>query len=536
MLHWISEQMPKFNPIIAEGVAVREMNKILPALDRVLTSVSKRFPSGFKYEGLSKCNPFQEYTETIRPKYGKPVYDLARSDVYMIEVRFSWQEEMLKPFYLYVPYCGQAGTMHLRGPMYTVSPVMSDSCISVSDNSIFIPFLCDRITFSRMTHFVYRSDRSKVATEVPWSPIHSYAARDSRKAGAKSTLGHYLFCRYGVTETFKRFAKANVVIGNDLINSDNFPDDEWFIFSSLGVPPMKTNSSSGTSWSDEYFANPTRIAMRRSEYNMTAESLIGSFFYVADYFPDRVTAQYADSVELWKVLMGHVIFKKEENEGKLMNDTDTHLDSLDHYVDEIVQESLIAAGIFVNDIYELFGYVIEHIVDYVIHTDTSNMYQKRLRVLDYILLDYTKAFFHMSYKLTGNTKKALTVESIMKTLGKYLRRNIVMDLTRDHGEVNVVSCPSDSTIFKFTSKVVPQSDATGRSRRRNSRPNLSDRSKFAHVSIAELCSFVFLSKADPSGRTSLNAHAPLNEDLTFGRHADLKPMLDRVQEQIRRKD
>lgn len=535
MFEEINDIMPKFNPIIAKGVAVSEMDKVVHELDRVLTSVSRRFPPGFVYEGSKPCDPFKEFEEATRPKYGKPTYEMARSDIFMVEYRFSWQGEMLRPFYMYLPYCGQAATLHLRGPMYTISPVMSDTCISVSENSIFIPFLCDRITFSRMSYTVARSDGAKVIAEIPWSPIHSYAARNSRKAGAKSTLGHYLFCKYGVTETFRKFANTLVVVGGDEINNGTYPEDDWLLFSSLGVAPLKTNSSSGTRWSNVYAPNRTKIAIPRKDYSPMVESLIGSFFYVADHFPDRIVPEYVDSVELWKVMLGHVIFRKEDNEGKLLNDVDAHLDSLDHYVDEIIKESMVASQIYSQDIYELFGYIIENIVDYVVYTDISNMYDKRLRVLDYVLLDYTKSFFHMSYKLTGNTKKDLDLRSILKILGKYLNRNLVFGLTKGHGEVNVVSCPGDSTLFKFTSKVVPQSDATGRARR-SQKPNLGDRSKFAHVSIAELCSFIYLSKADPSGRTSLNAYAPLKPDLTFGRHEHLRGMLDKTQELIRRKD
>lgn len=536
LLDMIAEEMPKFNPIVAEGVAVSEMEKAASTLDQILRSVSNRFPEGFVYEGHSTCTPHQEYIEATKPKYGKPTFELAHSDIYMEEFRFSWKGEMIRPSYIYLPFVGQAGTLHLRGPKYTISPVMIDACISVSENSIFIPFLCDRITFTRGSHVIQRGDGMKVVAEVPWSAIHSYSAKNSRKAGAKSTLGHYLFSRYGVSETFRRIAKCEVVVGEDNINEDNYPQEEWLTFRSLGIAPLKNNNCSGTQWTRHYVPNGLRVAIRKKDYNALTESLIGSLIYVADYFPDRVLSKYVDSTDFWKVLLGHVIFRKEENEGKVLNDVEAHLSSLDHYVDEIVKESLMQSNVFVEDIYELFGYIIENIVEYVLYTDISNMYDKRLTVLSYVLLDYTKAFFNMSYKLTGNTKKELTLQAVTKILGKYLNRGLVFGLTKGHGEVNVISSPGDSTIFKHTSKVIPQSDATGRSRKRSQKSSLGDRSKFAHVSVAELCSFVYLSKADPSGRTSLNAYAPLNPDLTFGRHHDLVPMLDKVQELIQRKD
>lgn len=539
MLDMITDVMPKMNETIVKGVAVGEMELVAEKLDQVLRSVSTRFPKGFVYEGSERCDPHQEYEEATRPKYSKTTYELADSDIYMVRYRFSWRGSdgvsvPIRPSYLYLPFCGQAATLRLRGPEYTISPVMADPCISVSENSIFIPFLCDRITFSRMAHPIQRSDGVQITAEVPWSPIHSYSVKHSRKAGAKSTLGHYLFCRYNVTQAFAKFADCEVKIGYDEINETNYPADDWLLFSSVGTAPHRNNTCSGTSWRKHYVPSQIRMAIPRKKYSDKVESLIGSFFYVVDHFPDRITPSNADKSDIWRVLMGHVIFRKEEIEGKLLNDVDAHLNSLEYYVDDIINESLMQSDIYIEDIYELFWHIIENIVEYVLYTDISSMYGKKLSVLSYVLLDYTKAFFNMSYKLTGNTKKELTSQAISKILGKYLNRGLVFGLTKGHGEVNVVSSPGDSTLFKHTAKVIPQSDATGRSRRRSQKPNLSDRSKFAHVSTAEYTSFVNLSKADPSGRTSLNAWAPLRPDLTFGRHEDLVPMLDLVQSHIQR--
>lgn len=496
-------------------------------IDRVFDCASKSFPEGLEYCGSTRVSPYEEYREVIRPTYGRHMFELARSDVYLMAYHFKWQGKPLPPRYLYLPFVGQAGTIHLRGPQHTVSPVIADVALSIAKNGIFIPFMRDKVTFSRLPYH-FKANEAIENAYVAWSPIHRYAADKAGKVGVTSTLAHYLFCKFGVEETFRMFVGTEVVIGNREITTKNYPESDWVICTTIGIMPK------GYKYTHKnYTPSTVALAIRKEHYTELAKSLIAGFFYVADFFPDRMRAEYCHSTRFWRILMGHVIFRTNASEGKLALDIDIHMRSLDEYVDDMVRDSLAQAKVNCNDIYELFIYIIENISEAMMHADLSDMYGKKLMVLRYVLLDITKAIFNLTYKLNANVKKALTDRDIIKAMGKYLNRNLIFNLSKGHGEVNIISSPGDNTMFKHTSNVVLQADATT-ARKSRSRINLNDPSKWLHVSIFELGSILNLPKSEPTGRSRMNPHMLTGSDGTIMRNPEMQPLLDAIQAKIQR--
>lgn len=532
----VTKQTPRFNSQISEGVSVSQMKLVDQYVDHVWRCAAKSFPPGLEYVEMTHCTPEEEFREIaditkngVRPKRnGRGKLEIARSDMFLMMIHLRYEGQMLPPRPLFLPFVGQAGTIHIRGPLYCISPVLADPAFSLAKaDGIYIPFTRDKLIFQRQ-YYQYMANCQVESTYVVWSAIHNHANNQSKKAGVTSCLAHYLFAKYGLQQTFKQFADADVVVGMGEICEENYPAKKWVICESIGLLPKGYPKK-------VYIPSKIKIAVPKHAYTPLVISLVAGFFYVVDHFPERMRSEYCASSRFWRTLLGHVIFTEEENEGKLMIGVDAHMESIDEYVDDLVRETLSSVDVHVTDIYEFFVYVMLNISNILISADPASSYGKRLTVLRYVCFDVVKAIFSFTYELRNAGKKGLNVQNIRQSLGKHLNRDLVLSsLSSRHAEVQSISSPGDSTIFKFTSNVVLQTDATGQPSQRRGKGNSKDPSKLLHVSIAEIGSYANLPKSDPTGRNKLNPYVQTSSDGTIIRDENKRQLLDEIQAKIQR--
>lgn len=532
---------PKLNPRTAKGLAVEHLQKPEVYIDQVMRSAAKGFPVGLHYLGFSHTTPMEEFNEQKRRpssnRGNKRQYDIARSDVYMVKFHFRWQPpgqppEDLPPRYISLPFVGEAGTIYISGSRFVISPIMADRVISVGESDVFVRLLRAKLTFKRMGHH-YRINGQIETVNVVWSEIHNGRSKTKGTSGAgkaKTTMMHYLLGKYGFTETFARFGKCYPVIGGPEINANNYPPTEWTICSSSEVKPR--NASRGS-----YAPSTVRLAIRNEEFTPTVKSMVAGFFYIADYFPHRVIPEtrYVDSQRLWMILMGHILFSSVSMEGVLYDNIADHYHSLDYYIDIIVDQQLKEIGISVDNVYHLFYVIIENFDKWVVNSGDkmTSVYDKELNVRHFLLHDITSSIMNMNFRLNAAAKKELTKKEIIKIMDATLRSGTIFLITKKHGEVSTLSSPGDNMAFKMTAMLIPQSESNKQSKR-NDRGILTDPSKRFHVSVIEICCYSNLPKSGPDGRQRLNHCARLDERNVVQRNPVFVPILDEVQELIKR--
>jgi hypothetical protein len=231
--------------------------------------------------------------------------------------------------------------------------------------------------------------------------------------------------------------------------------------------------------------------------------------------------------------MGYLIFGSGQSEAKLSDDVDTHIESLDEYMDERSRMDLASVGVVADDIYMLFNSAIEMLAEMVIRPDNveSTMYDKELMVLRYALFDINKAISHFKFTLQKIIKKAKVKEEIIGALKTKIGQEEIAKMNRGHGEVAGISSPGDNMYFKITSILVPQTSATGGGRG-NKKTTLTDPSKYLHASIAEVGSYNNLPKTSPDGRTRTNPYLQLEEGRRVKRNQRFVKLLNSVQKKI----
>lgn len=530
---FVFDQQPEMNPRIAEGIAIRQLEGPELRIDRVWRCASKLFQEGLTYEGFKVCTPEEELAQKTRRRNGQTL-ELSQSDVFMVKYVFNYNGRHLVDVPLYLPFCRpeDAGSLYIRGSRFTISPVIADRCLSVSKGSVFFPPLRDKLTFTQFPWSVIIDDRPETVY-VQKSKIHHYSQEAEVKKMPGSiqghhTLMHYLFCRYGLVDTFQLHFDCDPLFGDDTtITPEKYPKDGWVIVRSVGAKPRVLKNA-------HYQPTNLRVAIPRHQWNGAVESAVAGFFYLADLFPERVTLEDLDSERLWCILFGVIIFGASNGEGKVLEDFRNHLASLDEYIDEVTREDLHGDGVPVDNIYELFVYIVEQMPRLLANTDVANLEGKRLITWKYVLYDIIRAIFSLTYQLNPKSRK-LQEQDLKKTFTRGLSPELIMKINgAGHPEVSNISSPSDSKLNKFTTSAIPQSRAGARSSRGDHDRTFSDPQSHFHSTIMAFGSFLNQPKSDPGGGSKLNPYAELGSQDEFKVPEKFKDQLAEVQKKLAR--
>ena len=550
ILKLISNNTPKGNKLISDGIAYHQLKKTEKHVDLIVKCAKVNFPPELEYVGYSLCTPEEEFQRSTNVrvdgkflKSSKRNQDISRNDTYLIKLHFKYMGEELPPQHLALPIVGRGGILHIKGKRRTIMPVLADNDFSMpSIGEIFIPLNKMRIKFNRILHHFVANGKS-ISANVVWSWIHNKAKKSkgskSRSSVIYSSLSHYLFSKYGFTNTMSDFAGADVVVGTDDINPSKYPPNAWVICTSTCIAPPIFTKKDPLSLSQEYISSNIRVAIRKDEFNVKAKALLASFFYIVDHFPEQLTSDRVDSTYWWKLTLGYVINEPGTGTGTLINEINSHLEQIENYIDELVLIMLKKGGRPSMNIYEMFMCVIEmmHNSDTFNVDVISSMYNKYLKVDEYVLSDIRNAINTFMYDITALRKKSqdrpIDAKAIVDRLNKYIKQNEIQRIVSPtHSEVGTLHCSTDNLYIGVTSNMITQDKYMTRGNKGGTTINLHDESKHLHVSIAEIGFCAGMTKADPTSRSKLNFFADISLEGKILRRKEHEELLNRTQEMI----
>ena len=535
----VDKELPQFTKRLAEGFALHQLTEqkliAIHGKQRVATineqyinelfdQAAKSFPPNLKYVGYSHVPADLEFnTITNKRRESKRYFDISRSDVYMVYYHFTLNGVPLDPVPLYLPFVSRGGICTIKGAKFIITPVIADVALSVGNDSLFLMGNRFKLTFERLQHVVF-VDGIKEIEYAMWAQV--YNLKDIRTT--KTTLAHYLYCKFGVYQTFKMFS-IDVAIEDVRTfkeNEEKYPSEDWVKVTATGRKPSVRSRYQA--------ASEIVLLIPRTQWGYEARSLCVAFFYVADIYPDKVTLDDVDNIVLWRRLLGKVLFGSNESEGKSINQINTHIASVDGYVDAMVSRWMETGGYpNINTIYELFKLVIS-IGPAKIATGGENiasLFNKRFVINRYINSDIVNGISNLLFSVQKhiNGDKILKPEDMKTFFNIHLPYGLALRLNRDHPEVKSLSSASDCLIHKITSVTLLQTDAstTGGDATFGS-------DKVLDMSISEVAGHSNQPSRDPSGRSSINNCVLIDDDGTILQNPKYKERMDHYQSLIKR--
>lgn len=541
LMDQLHELAPEFNQDIVQGYAKPQLDQSKEYLDSILYCAQSGFPEGLEFKGSSYVRPQEEYDILTGGKNStdRVFWDTTRVDVVMVKYHFTYLDpngrdktpKDLKPFFLFLPFVDECGMITIAGKKYHVKPVLVDPLLSVTGDEIFVPFNSTNITFYRTPYpIMIGSVKSKVY--ITHGIIHhQFKQLMNKQSKSKrwriTSNAHYLFCKYGVAETFSKYAKAEVIFGTeDTINTSTHPESEYTIYQSAAT-------GTGRHKRNEFTHHGVRIAVPNTDVNSDVDALAAAFFYVLDHFPDEIQDVGYQHYGWWMVRLGKIMFEEKLAEGSYYTKVMDHIASVDRYVDEMVVEQLQNERIWARDMYDFLFYLIQNFTRLIIERSDSvnSMYGKRLTVNRYVLSSFVENIFRMVFQLSVNKGKAPTESQILGALARAFSTRRRTNLNASPQFVSVTQSSSDCRYFKITSEVVPQDHARPKGAKAN-RQQLRDDSLKLHVSLADVGCFAGMNKSEPIGRNRLNPCATLLPNGTVVEDPTLNELREKTQRMI----
>lgn len=500
---------PDFNPVIARGLAVRELDRAKEEIDNHFLQISKQYPKelGITIRPGVQCTPEETRAHALRARKSIQTYELSESTLYLMKYQIEMHGERLAPVLLYLPYVRQAGIATIDGSKFSISPVLADIAMSIGSDNIFIYMGKSKITFKRLYHECV-VDGIRTPGYIVWCKAHNSAAR-ATELSKKTSNYHYIFAKYGVTEAFKLFAGCQVAVGNAEINSHNYPDSQWVIAESTRIKPRGKTGI--------YIPTTIRIAFPRTALNNEAvKDMLLAFYYMVDHFPESIVAEYVDDIYTWRNALGQCIFREtsEQRPTNILPKMNDHMKSIDNTLDASVKAWLKAEEIYVNDTYELFHHIAVNFTAYVSGSakKLSSMYGKRLIVLRYVLDNLISGINNTLFDIDKLARKSkVTKEDIEKVFQNRLPSRLVSKINQKHAEVSSVSSACDSMIPKITSVMILQSNMSG-TQSSKSKSSSYDETNALDATIAEVAGFNNISKSVVDGRGKTSAFLQIRLD------------------------
>lgn len=506
---------PKFTKNIVAGYAADQLTEfeVTNYIDRVIRSCEKSFPEDLNYDGCRRMRPQEVYRYFSQRKItdNSRKWDFARTDVYMMEYRFSYKGQALGPYYIFLPFTDAIGTTHIIGKPFYNKPVVKDSVLQVTNNQIFLQFISTPCTFNRLYYMVLKNDNWE-SVSIYYGCSHNVlrqVQRTKNKAShARIALNaHYLFIKYGFFETFQRFCSVNIQAGTrDELSEKGINHQTHYIYTTRGTKPVWVAKDV------DYQPHDMRIAVRKEDWTTTIESMIASAIYVFDMFPSEVNSEDIKDPIWWSLMLGKIIFGEGQLNSQLVSKITEHIKASDNYVDEMTIENFEQNGIMIENMYDFLFYLIENF-DHIVHdrsNSPSSLVGRCLTVKRYVLSQIISNLFIVTFKIAEIKPIKLSPKRINDLFVRFLRPKLIFSNNSGKPYCVSISSPCDVRIFGITAEVLPQDNASGKKQKSNKSDLLNPRWKL-DPSFMTIGSAFAQSKGEPIGIDKINPYVNIDE-------------------------
>lgn len=415
----IDQTSPKFNRKVVDGSASDVLSQVPEFLDDIFRSSMKSLsPSvDMTYIGYRRLTPREEFTKMIANENNKTIFDLAASDLYMVEYVFEHEGVQIKR-HLYLPFTGPGNLIHISNTIYSIVPVLSDTVISPSYSEVFVRLLKDKLIFSSSTrNYIVNGEKQ------PGQVIHTKIVKVNRtqltdNIGKPVTaISLYILGECGLREAMAKYAGTDkFIITND--NVDHLRDT-YNVYESTKVKPRSLKEYG-------YKGHDLKILIDKTvTISPFLENFIFGIIYTLDILPEQAedcvnvfnSHNLHDEKMFWRIILGRVVYQNSYSIDRIVSDMEEHFDTLQGYLDNLVKAKLKENNIRVETFFDLLAVIMDNYNVWLINSkeynsDISNRY---IDILYYILYDIIVGFNRVILSINKRvTKKKITANEIQK--------------------------------------------------------------------------------------------------------------------------
>lgn len=530
----VREHIPKFNPIIANGIVVEQFKELESYFIKIIRETAESFPESLKFIGFRRCLPDEEARFILEAsKSATRTVEIAETSIYLCMVEFEYEgERIAQPVYL--PYCLKGGQLYIRGVLNTIIPVLTAPVFSVEvvAQQIFMKMLSAKLIFKRLNYTILE-DGKEITLGLVWSQVYRgdpksmphWHNKKDESVRIKHVTALYLFSEYGFEESVKRYTNTEIEVYHGDPNLSEEDKSRYTIFKSRDRKPTTVR---GRAW----LPHDIHIMVPKEKANHNGVlALIGAFFYIADSYSHFMGKKedFKDP-SFWQVILGKAIFLTKDSIGVLLAQIGRHMASVRRILDTIQIQDMEKSGIYCHSTIDLFAYVIENFTNILYEDDKGSLYKKKLLVLRNVLEELIKGINNIQFKVSS--EKELRKQSVKSEISKNLTAERILKLRKKTKFCLPVSSPSDNVMFQHTCKFLLQNNISENNS--DSKIDTDDPDNHLHASVLEIGSYLAAKKTEVTGRALLNPYQATTVGGITIQNPELEEKIAYIHDAIRR--
>lgn len=518
-----TERIPKINPKLGESPAYHRMRDLHVAVHKHFSALLSKdkepdLPENFTYlNEYEILTPEEDYLHRGRDKIKSSVngkddgFQYLPTDTYTVRYKFQI-DDTIHPVIIHIPFVKRGGIMRINGVKYGIGSVMKTRGISNVPGGYFISFDSNNVKFTKMSSKFMVNGTQRQYTLPVTEDMHRHTKSGSKKFVPPLAL--WQFARYGVSEVFKRFLDLDVSIFDADDEALQYLDtNEWAVCKSVNANPRMMPC-------------PYAVVLPKDKLDKKTEIYVGTLFYVASFYPDRIQLKYIDNPTIWKLLLAYSVHGENAYpDQRHLEMIDTHLnDTVENFLDDNFKAQLRHEGLEFENTYELFDHVISlYTKDKSTRaTDLANAWGRYITVTEYILRSIRHSTRDCMWKLKAaarsqpdigvEVKRGLRVsgDNIRRIMNIHIRPEQLTKINTGLGNVAPIQITTDNMVVGLTTRCVDEKDAIKTRGDGKKTIDLTDPSKHVHASWLEVGSVTNLIKSMPFGLAILNPYLQLN--------------------------
>ena len=396
----VAEVCPQFNDYALRGFIKEHINNSpeFPALV---------FREGFKYVNsdlelmeyqiLSPEDRVKFELRSTPSKSSRPKIPLTVSHLRLVRYTVRFQGEYLHTN-LYTPYMFD-DMLHIQGKWSMVRKVILEQTFSrvteKDKDGMSVSPIRVNLVFNRRDVFKIVSYTNPGAFYRHFLVTARLFHGPIRNRICHTTILHYMLAKFGFAKTLTKFGLSKTDIsftpevGHDLDTYEYFAAKQF---------------------DDKVEAGPGLFLRVRRTLLGEDQSLkfVVNLLYVLHVFKIQTMENvYAEEGSIWKVMLG-IIILEDRAEPKAYSNAESHLRSVDFFIDPITRNRFRTFGIVIDDIYDLLVYIFLEIDSFMVNNQAQDLYHSRLDVSNGILVKgFAEKSFKNLYALAKKSNKTL---------------------------------------------------------------------------------------------------------------------------------
>lgn len=537
----IDNTSPKFNKEVTDGNIKRVLQGCPEWLDSVFRSAIKSLSPkvDMEYLGYRRLSPLEEYDSYFSGTPKKASYDIAISDIHVVEFAFRYGKDIITR-QLYLPMALDGNLVRISSAIYALTPIMSDSVISPSDNQVFVRLLKNKLIFGSFSYNIVQNGTRKLFNLIYNTVLeNSKLALEDNIGKFETSSVFYLLGKYGLRGTLTKY--CNIKKKDAFIITEGDASslmDKYNVFESTQIKPKNHKDK---------FYKPHKVKLcldKKISLTPFLRSMIVGVIYILDILPDFASDlvvldtnnNLPDEQMYWRILLGRIAYNNTYSVDRIGLDTESLFTTLEGYLDNLIQEKLADAGVHVENFYDLVYYILENYDMWSLNSKTynSDINNKYLDIYYYILYDIIIGFNRVILSINRRAEKkqdTVDLKEINRKFANEIGLRKIFGIVKAKRISLAVQSISDYTLDikypKITSLLEDQSRGEGV--KRSSTQKFPPATKFIKANQMYFGSLLFLSKTAASPVFKANMY--MKYDLKTGKlmiDNELQRKLDKI--------